>query len=118
MKCQHCDKKVRARGLCSTHYNREYRKAKGFPRTGWRKAIIDGQAMGVREMVRYVEENRNYTLTRHTIARRMNAGLRGEDLIGPPNGREVIEEEPTWGRCQYKQKLVRVDIPGWGVRTG
>ena len=78
------------------------------------KAKVNGRYMTAAEIAKWVEANRDYKLSRKTIAYRMRAGLFGEVLISKPSrGVQIIPSKP-----RNDQKLVRVDIPGWGVRTG
>ena len=72
--------------------------------------MFHGKPMTAAEIVDWVSRNRDYTLTTGTILWRARQGLKDDDL--------VVKELPTRRvREVWPQKLVRVSVPGWGVRV-
>lgn len=86
-----------------------------------RTAYVNGRRMTARQISDYVFETRGYRIDRNTIAKRMRRGLSGDLLLTKPGKRGPKKTpKPKAVKTQPKvwpQKLVRVSVPGWGVRV-
>ena len=79
-------------------------------------AKVNGREMRASEIAKLIEERTGQRITSHAVRIRINRGITGKALLAAPNKgwRKGLEG----AHVRRSQKLVRVDIPGWGVRTG
>ena len=75
-------------------------------------AYVDGREMTAREISDWLYETRGYRVAQQTIGKRIKGGLTGEVLLSKPR-----QTKPTGQHKKWPQKLVRVNVPGWGCRT-
>ena len=81
------------------------------------RAEVEGVWMRASEIAKLIEERTGERITSHTVRIRMRRGLTGDALLAPPDSGWRRGEE-TGRRRLWPQKLVRVSVPGWGVRVG
>ena len=75
-------------------------------------AHVNGREMTAREISDWLYETRGYRVLKQTIGKRIKNGLTGEDLLA-----KSCATRRDWQPKQWPQKLVRVNVPGWGCRT-
>lgn len=73
---------------------------------------IDGEVMGPFELSDWLRDTRGYEVGASTLRARMGKGETGERLLRPSRQKQANARHGKWG-----SELVRVSVPGWGVRT-